>query len=99
VALGGVGFGHRMTPTVDADLIAFLEVGGTLADICDDTPTDTHLAVICEACQLMKSVDQSPVSMASADLGRVLTLPLLPLLDVWLDPLDPVRMGRAPPVV
>lgn len=101
VALGGVGFGHRTAPAIDADLLAFLDAGGTLADICDDTPGSAHAAVVCEACQISGSADVPPINRTRCDFGQTRVLaPALPrTFDVLNDPFDPAHRGRAPPVV
>ena len=73
LALASLPFGHRTTATAQDDpaLIAFVEAGGTLADICDGPGEGLHAALDCEACRNMAGgVLASPVSLLiSATLG------------------------------
>lgn len=60
VALGGVGFAHRHSDPVDADMAAFLAIGGTLADICDsDAGSQDTIVSDCEACRLVSAASLS----------------------------------------
>ena len=69
VALGSVGLAHRVAPVVDAEMLAFLEVGGTFADICNDTQDNAHAAVVCEACQFSGATALPVIGGVACDMG------------------------------
>jgi len=70
VGLIGVGFAHRTAAPIDPQLAAFLEVGGTLADLCDDGAPITHWGDSgCEACLLSDTADVP--RLGTADLRLV----------------------------
>ena len=55
LALLSLPFGHRTSSAAQEDpaLIAFVEAGGTLADLCDGPGEALHAALDCEACSSM----------------------------------------------
>ena len=62
VAMGSVGFAHRSSvPEMDAELLAYLEAGGSLSDICGDLGEDgPGGAERCEACRLLSAFHLPP---------------------------------------
>ena len=62
VAMGSVGFAHRPSvPEMNPELLAYLEAGGSLSDICGDLGEDERGgAEHCEACRLLSSFHLPP---------------------------------------
>ena len=81
VALGVLGFGHRIAPHVPVDLSAYAMPDGTLPELCHDGGAADHGAKDqppCPACRIIAAVEMPPV----------ITLPpvqLVPVAVVWPD--------------
>ena len=100
--LVGAGFAHRSAAPVDADLLAFIEVGGTLDDLCDDGGPITHWGDTgCEACRLSDTAHvPKPLGIPAANvlaLSFDVALPVGPVMRGFDAPSD--HAARAPPVV
>ena len=81
VALGVLGFGHRITLHVRVDLSAYAMPDGTLPELCHDGGTADHGQKDqppCPACRIIAAVELPPV----------ITLPpvqLVPVTVAWPD--------------
>lgn len=52
IALMAMGFAHRLMPAPSAELAAFLQIGGSLADICHGMPQSQAGLEGCPFCHL-----------------------------------------------
>lgn len=102
VAMASSGFAHRIAPQdVDPDLIAFVQAGGSLQDLCaerDDAGFGG--AQSCEACRLYATALVPPAaSVCLTDLegGKTAQL-IVPIDNQSAFEIDPSRPARAPPV-
>lgn len=100
-ALLTLGFAHRISlPETDPDLLAYLQAGGSLADICDASDDVPHgLNQNCEACRL---VDAAACPAPSTTLRRdalvqIRQMRIIAQLRHHAKPLDPAQRTRAPP--
>ena len=103
IALGlvGVGFAHRTAAPIDPQLFAFMEVGGTLADLCDDGAPITHWGDGgCEACRLTDNALGPPAMELAPLVVARLTDAGRPDPVIHAGAPAPLPYGaRAPPVV
>lgn len=55
VAMTGIGFAHRIAPAADVDesLLAYVQAGGSLEDLCGDADFGAGHSETCEACRLV----------------------------------------------
>jgi len=100
VALGASGFAHRAaTPAPDEALLAYVQAGGSLSEICADEFEGGH-AEKCDACRL---ADCAAVPLlrggpyrterTATSAGPLAPIPVRPHF------VDPSRLTRAPPFV
>lgn len=99
-ALAASGFAHRaMGQEMDVDLLAYVQAGGSLADICGDG-AEHGMGGKCDACRLVDNVaapdtaaqpgrESAPVAVANWTVAEVLR--------GFVG--DPSRPARAPPLV
>ncbi|QYX56884.1 hypothetical protein K1T73_00230 [Roseovarius sp. SCSIO 43702] len=97
------GFAHRVGASdTDPGLAAYLDAGGSLAEICGDVGSDDHAkSQICEACRLVGAAILPVPADALARLdGKALKQPNrwqgTRLVTPWR---DPARQARGPPRV
>ena len=104
LALGSLPFAHRATAETQQDpaFIAFIQAGGTLADLCDG-PEDGHgvAALDCEACRIIGALQVPsltavwiPLKRATEPTRRAGTIAWVPQIQTGARP--PVR---GPPIV
>lgn len=103
LAMATSGFAHRVAAhEMDPALIAFVQAGGSLNELCGDlTDTQHNDGQLCEACRLYASISVPPVAFSVAAIlnGRMIALTAaavdIPITAV----IDQSRPVRAPPVV
>lgn len=95
------GFAHRLgAPTLDTGLLAYLDAGGTLADLCGDPDDPLHPSgQVCEACLLVGAAVLPPITdtVTQAALGPALCLTAPDRTENRSFTRDPSRGVRAPP--
>ncbi len=56
-AMTATGFAHRFSDDRSSpELLAYLSMGGTLAEICGETDPAHHLSTTCDACLITQNV-------------------------------------------
>ncbi|MBI1217281.1 MAG: hypothetical protein GC186_01935 [Rhodobacteraceae bacterium] len=93
------GFGYRYArPITDPILIAYLQDGGSLGDLCDGSGGASHRGIPCDCCLTGPALIPDPFTLPHP-VGYVLALapifaatPALPAT-----PRDPAREVRGPP--
>ena len=101
LGLVGVGFAHRTAVEADPELLAFFEAGGTLADICDESGSQSHSGDRgCDACRLTDNA-LGAEAIAPSVLASVHGVPVsVPLVVFAGEQSLPLAYGaRGPPVV
>ncbi len=102
-ALAGTGFAHRIAgPEHDPALAAYVQAGGSLADLCaDDEAPQRDMANGCESCRLVGAA-----VLPAHETGAVTEMGGRPVPDVPDDQdhgksarLDQSRPARAPPAI
>ncbi len=101
-ALVALGFAHRMPTTNDAELAAYEQLGGDVADLCGtDLNGDGQAGQgDCPACHIVAAamVPDNTLSLRDADLILIATV-IAPRENRAVRPvLDPARGMRAPPL-
>lgn len=103
LALLSLPFGHRSSTAAQADpaLIAFVEAGGTLADLCDGPGEALHAALDCEACSSMAaSLLPAPFTLYSPATGAATASRVTPRdLRLARSPAGAPPPQRGPPAV
>ncbi|KMK68686.1 hypothetical protein [Puniceibacterium sp. IMCC21224] len=103
VAMASSGFAHRLSaPNLDPSLLAYVQVGGSLDDLCGESGDTSHSgSQNCDACRLVHAAVLAPVE---ADITR-------PILRSAASPcrvsaerppsgrIDLSRAARAPPTI
>ncbi|MEP2640751.1 hypothetical protein [Roseobacter sp.] len=91
LAMSAAAFAHRVAdPAPSPDLLAYLDIGGTLEDLCGDTGP-SHLTSACDACRIMAN--------ALAPMGaRPLHRPQNGRVSVWVRPIAQAMHAPHPPV-
>ncbi|WP_299954012.1 hypothetical protein [uncultured Roseobacter sp.] len=100
LAMTAVGFAHRSSqPPMDPDLLAFLDAGGTLEELCGLTGDAPGPSQNCEACRLVDTVVCPPHASTAQREIPVTTqrMRVIAQLRHHAKPLDPTRLTRAPP--
>lgn len=102
VALAGVGFGHRLgNPTANANLQAFFASGGSWADLCVDSDTDTPTqSNHCDACRLVDAISQAEITTGPVEillLSSQINTAISRQIRLCRKPVSS-RPSRAPPV-
>ncbi|GLQ34269.1 hypothetical protein GCM10007939_05520 [Amylibacter marinus] len=100
LALGIAGGAHRvLQPIDDPDLLAYVQMGGDLADICgDDRGYAPHVA--CDVCNLIVCFEQNGMVWDTAHQAYVVQdWDSLPDQEPFSRPRDRARAIRAPPSV
>lgn len=102
LGLATLGFAHRTANHADSDLAAFLDAGGTLADLCQDaTPGPLQVETGCDACRLIAAAHApGPVLVpANSGFADLVQHGCHGDLRAEQTAYDPSRAVRAPPLV
>ncbi|WP_300062529.1 hypothetical protein [uncultured Roseobacter sp.] len=75
LAMSAAAFTHRVTQgSQTPDLLAYLSMGGTLAELCGEAGAAHHLTAGCDACRISANAlapDQTPDTTAPLRYARV----------------------------
>jgi hypothetical protein len=100
-AMAGSGLAHRFSaPEADEGLLAYVQAGGALADLCGEGGLASHLGgQSCDACRLVDCAMVPPAGLVFAtSIGQFVLSANVPAAQVQASVvIDPSRPVRAPP--
>lgn len=97
-ALASVSYAHRIT-LPDTDMAAFLELGGTLDDLCGTAGETAVDPASCEACRITDAMSAGPGAQIAQFAGPSAAWSLILASQRYDRARDPAHPGRAPPFV